>query len=178
MRRTTGWLAAVLAVVALVVPAQSRAQDMKGRWGAEVNSDLVGSLLKFRSSSSAWLLDAFFTYDRRDSDDANFDDTFVSASGSLGMRFYRRVTEKTRPFTSVSAVLVYTENGASTAWRPGAQLEFGASHFFNPNVSLGMSAALAALYSRSETDIGFTRIDVTQTTIQFSGIRVTGGVYF
>lgn len=174
-------VAVLVAVASTFIPAGGQAQETVPKWGAEATlggTTAGGGLLRFSNPSRAWILQSSFQLERI-SDDLNGAEHFVSGDVRLGMRFYRRANEATRPFTTISGLIVYQEFGGTGTFRPGAVLEFGASHFFSRHVSLGASADLRAVYSREQVGGGAPGgFERSRFSILFSGIRLVGGVYF
>lgn len=181
----TSCFVALTIVATLSNAAPAEAQDTLLRWGVEASTGGTGSLLRFRNPTSAWVLNAAFFYDRIDEPDppsplARGDLQLISAEARFGMRFYRRVQEKTRPFTTVSALLGYQGIGSGGGTRPGVALELGASHFFTRHVSLGGSVDLRGYYWRQREQSGLPpgSIVTRRLSIGSGGVRLHGGVYF
>ena len=172
----------LLVVASTFTPAPGEAQDTIPRWGAEatIGGAAGGGLLRFSNPSRAWIVQSAFQFERISDDPAgDGPEHIVSVDARLGMRFYRRAGEETRPFTTISGILLYQELAGSSTFRPGIALEAGASHFFSRHVSLGVSADLRALYSRDQFGLGFpSGNDRTRISVLFSGFRLLGGVYF
>lgn len=120
-----------------------------------------------------------FMYRHSEGEDTGFaalDYDYFSGDLRFGMRWYRSVSEKTRPFTTLSALVGFRDGaGYDHAWRPGAAAEIGASHFFTPRVSLGASGELTVSGWREQLGTDPIR---TVIFVRFSGFRLAGGVYF
>ena len=150
-----------------------------GTWGAETGLSQGVSLLRFRSTTSAWLVGFDAVHYNRD-DDGNQDQRLTMAEVRLGMRSYRNPQERVRPFTGLSALVGYDENPLDQGtWAFGAAAEFGAAYFFSRHVSLGTALDLSARYAKGERDDFVTGAPVDVTTITArAGLRFLGAVYF
>jgi hypothetical protein len=176
--------AAPFVILAALASAPSIAvaqQDTMPRWGVEASSTLSGSLLRFTGPARAWVFNASALWDRYEEAPAPFGafgTDFVTVNTRVGMRFYRRIEEKTRPFWGLSALLSYQHSSSSNSLRPGGAVDIGASHFFSKNISLGFLTDLSVLYSRDRISAGSTTIHRNHLTVAFGGFRLLGGVYF
>lgn len=175
--------AAFLVAVVFFVPASASAQDVgprAGSWAAEATPSGEVSLLRFRSSTSAWLIGFSGFYNKRDEDTAGggLDGETTTALVRLGWRGYRATQSRVRPFTTIAALVGYDDIVFGPTWNFGGQFEYGGAYFFTPNVSLGASLALRAVYGSGsrEQPLG-AEVDVTQLTIN-TGLRFLGAVYF
>ena len=168
-------------LICLTVPASIEAQEVvprAGSWGAEASVDNDVSLLRFRSSTSAWLVGFSGFYLKRDEEDDTFETELTAISLRLGMRFYRAPTSRLRPFTTVAALVRYLDGIGSPPWAFGAQFEYGGAYFFTPRVSLGASFDVRGLYGSGTSDQGIgPEVEVTEFTLS-SGLRFLGAVYF
>lgn len=183
MRRLSFGFAFTVASLALspATPAgaQSTVGPAAGVWGAEA-STTSGSLLRFRSAASAWILGYSTQFIRIEQETGGVgpdDQTLFTGNLSLGLRSYRRETERTRPFTTVSGIAGYTHAGG-TGWRFGGAFEVGGAHFFTPHVSLGVATDFVAAYESQRRDLGGQRLTTTIITIRSGGFRLLGAVYF
>ena len=174
--------AVVLSLVMLPVSeAVSQGRDTMPRWGVEASSNLSASLLRFSNPARAWIFNVAAFWDHTEELQSPFSSLggdVISASARLGMRFYRREDEKTRPFWSLSALLAYQETNSQQNLRPGAALETGVSHFFSKHVSLGFQTDLTVLYSRDRISTGASTERRNHLTVNLAGFRLLGGVYF
>ena len=167
----------------LAVPAITSAQDVAptaGSWGAEASAVGDVSLLRFRSSTSAWLVGFSGFYNRRDEDDSAtpFEATTTVAAVRLGWRGYRAPESRTRPFTTLAALVGYDDTAFGATWQFGGQFEYGAAYFFTRHVSLGASFDLRAVFGVGEREQPFDdEIDVMHVTLS-TGLRFLGAVYF
>ena len=150
-----------------------------GTWGAEAGHDNRVSVLRFRSTTSAWLLGFDAGHISRQ-DDGDQDQSSSSISLRLGIRGFRNPAERVRPFSGVSALIGYTDNdfeGGSMVF--GGSAEVGAAYFFSRHVSLGSAFDLSGSYYRSERPDFPTGAPVdVSTLIVRAAIRFMGAVYF
>lgn len=178
-----------VAVSALCIAVPLHAQDVSGpvagTWAAEASTTTSASLLRFRSPSSAWVLNVALAYQRREEDQPtglptfDTDASFFTSDVRIGIRSYRRVPQRVRPFTTVSAVVGFEDSNFSTnGWRFGAALELGASYFFSPHLSMGVSNALVATYQFTRRDLNGETLDGSIVTATLGGFRLLGAVYF
>jgi len=146
---------AILGVIAVVsswasASAQSEIGPKAGTWGGEGCLNYCGvSLLHFRDRNSAWLLGANVYYSQGHIDESGTtlppssrSSTGAGADARLGMRFYNTTAERVRPFLGLAATLGYSGVDNSNSYRYGATSELGASYFFTPHLSLGLSGSL------------------------------------
>src|SRR5688572_25367341 len=106
-------------LVCLAVPTSLEAQDAgprAGSWGAETSLDNDVSLLRFRSSTSAWLAGFSAFYLKREEEGDAFEAEITAISLRLGMRFYRAPASRLRPFTTVAALVRYLNDTGSPPW--------------------------------------------------------------
>lgn len=164
----------LLAGCALPVLAQTDTGPKAGSWGAEAASGSSASLLRFRSPSSAWVLgfNAFLV-----SEDADADATSGRADLRLGVRKYRRVEERVRPYTTLSALVGYDDFGEND-WRFGAAVDMGAAYFFSSHASLGAAADLSVTYRKFNRDLFSGPTSITQIVARLNGVNLIGAVYF
>ena len=185
MRRALSPL--VVLLVAILKPAAALAQEAgppAGAWGAEAATTSSASLLRFRTPRSAWLIGVSGGFTMIESQSVNSvtgveeeetsEDFFTDLR--LGFRDYSDGTGKLRRFSTLSGIIGYNRNALGKGWRYGAGGELGAAYFFNPHVSLGASGEVVGTYSAlAGSDAGD---EHTIITIQFSGFRLLGAVYF
>lgn len=180
----------LMVVSCLLVSAATAAgaQDVSpaaGSWGAEASSAPAATLLRFRGTGSAWM--AAFSGGYSDEvrvrrtilpTDPPSSGTIVewNALARIGLRRYGGSRSRTRPFTSLLGLVGFERGAAGRGWNYGAAVELGASHFFSRHASLGTSAELSL--TRRELEGGSINQRSSHTTVRFSGLRLTGGVYF
>ena len=170
----------LLALAALTSPMA--AQDVAppaGTWGAEASPDNRVTLLRFRSTTSAWLVGLEAFHFRRD-ESAGEDVSSSSVMLHLGMRGYRNPAERVRPFSGFSALMGYQDDdfdgGAIVL---GASGELGAAYFFSRHISLGSALELSATYFQSETtEFPSSSLVDVRTYFVRAAIRFMGAVYF
>lgn len=169
----------VLAASAPVALAQADTGPKAGTWGAEAAFGPNASLLKFRSPTSAWVLNVLAFYTQQNTDGLRSSDrTFINTELRLGRRTYARPEERTRPYHTVSAIVGYNDSGSfQRGWVFGGAVEMGAAYFVTPYASLGAAGDLSATYSAFKEDFG-TPEKVRIISVRFSGFRLMGGVYF
>ena len=176
----------VVAISCVASPA-ALAQDgpRAGTWGAEYRFDVGGNLLRFRRPTSAVVAGASVNWTSTENGTSgtgiNQGRDVTSAMLRLGLRFYRRADQQTRPFYTLSLLTQYADGlSNSSEIRPGLAAEWGVTHFFLPNLSAGASAELTVLKSTTTTLGGFTTPSqsLRAYSLNFNGIRVHAGVYF
>jgi len=162
--------------VALLVPGIAAAQEATrpdttpfhdGQWAAQFglgfNISSLG-LLKFRSPTSAWLVDAALSGHHAETryGSSVVVDSRVTVTLRLGRRRYHSARAQGRVATfhtvGVSAGFqhgAFTQPfgpaGGSNGWNTGLFGDIGGSYLASSNLSLGATAGLALIYSRSKT---------------------------
>ena len=176
-------LAKVLTGALVLCASQTAmAQDgpTAGTWAVE-GTNFGASLLRFRSSNSAWVLNGSAVMFRQEVQ--QFDpvtgnlvtetETSVSSQVRVGIRRYAPAVERVRTFSTLSAVLGYIDNGDGGALQFGASGEIGAAYFFSPHVSMGGAASIDATY-QNERSGPFGR----SLIVSLGNLRLLGTVYF
>jgi len=168
---------AIVLVLALLSAAPAVAQSdlgpKAGTWGGETSFGSSGSLLRFRSPTSAWLIGlstslAVIT----SSGSATPDEHTFNANARFGIRYYGDATQRARPLMTLSALVAYQDFG-STVLGLGGAAEVGGVYFFSPHLSLGVAGNLNVQQIRQR----FGSRDKI-LLVQFSGFQVLGAVYF
>jgi hypothetical protein len=182
MRRVVSALPLVFAaLVSGATPLLAQDDGPKsGAWGVELGSAGSGSLLHFRSETSVALVGVYASYDRTVTE-AGLPDVGAATDSRLNMQFrgglraYRGMDSRTRPFWSLLGIVGYDSGGNAlgATFLFGAATEVGASYFFSPRVSMGASGALSA--TRRGAEAGYLRSEVT---VSFEGLRLLGAIYF
>lgn len=165
-----------------VVPAQQPG-PIKGTWGIEASSRPGGSLLRFRSPTSAWVAQASADYEHLSQASpaipfSNGTEDLVNVGLRIGVRTYSSPGEHLRPFRTISALAEYQQAYGLHWWSWGAAADMGAAWFFSPHVSLGGAGELAVQYARRSTESSVGTIRQNQFGIAFNGFRLLGAVYF
>jgi hypothetical protein len=159
-----------------------------GRWAAEVGAGtgLSGTLLRFRSPATAWLLgvDGSFAQSRQELPDPfggtqTETVTQVDLFARIGLRRYRTTQSALRPFTSAGLLGGIGRFDGTRTWAAGVFAELGAAYFFSPHVSLGAAGGLRASYGEMRADSQFGPSVRSRTIfISASAVQVLGAVYF
>lgn len=176
------------AVVASILLAPVAAAQTAGSWGAEASSGPSASLLRFRDTTSAWVVSASGSLQRvRFADDsvgAVSNQQTILSEVRVGLRRYGSSDAQLRSYSTWSGIVTYEENPVQRGWGVGAAAEMGGARFFSPRVSLGVSADVSVTYRMLERE-SFSPIvgspatqDFTVVTARFSGFRLVAGVYF
>jgi hypothetical protein len=176
-------IAALVLCHAGAAAAQTTDGPAPGSWAVEGGVGSGASLLKFRSSSSAWILNGYAYVIRQTIQDfdpltgglIDVDQTIGSSQLRLGLRSYGPSRDKLRSFRTLSAIVGFIESGGSSGWQFGAAGDIGAAYFFTPHVSMGGSAELNAIYTPGRDDDSFFRRSLNAN---FTGVRLLGTVYF
>lgn len=194
-------IAALLPHAALAqAPATSDSLPFRsGQWGAQfaVSSGMPAvGVLRFRSPSSAWLLNADLEAASADQSADTEERSSTGAYGSiqLGIREYRPVAARVARYHGAGVLLAYqrqsTESDEPSIFRndfrafgPGAYGELGASYLVTRHLSLGATTRLEMRYSRGTQEITQPDGSVNETrTTGFSarvgGIRLVGTLLF
>src|SRR4051794_8112681 len=118
-----------------------------GTWAVEGGTFGGGSLLRFRSPSSAMVLGASVFLTRMDVSDfdpatgqlTSTSTTFTSSQLRLGFRHYGDSRNQIRHFSTLSAIVGYNSSGfpSQGALVLGGAGDVGAAYFFTPHVSMG-----------------------------------------
>lgn len=177
-------LVAVLSLVATPLAAQATDSLLPraGTWGGEmVGLATSGSLLKFTSPHSAWLLGVDFNASHTDGAKAPFQAmqpqsiTFINAQ--LGHRWYATAA-------SVESGHLQTTYGLGLAgrfsrnafgdqenrvWAAGGYGELGATWFFTRHLSLGAVGIVQALWGENRQVV-----NIFNGTTEVSGVATTG----
>ena len=170
-----------LLAAAVTLSSSLSAQEVgpqAGTWGAEAGADNRVNVLRFRSTTSAWLV-GFDAFHFRLSEEGSEDESNSSVTLRLGMRRYSNPTERVRPISGISVLLGYQDIGLGDGPLVGASGELGGAYFFSRHVSLGSLFDLSVSYVRSEgPDFGTgAPLDMSRLAVQAS-IRFLGAVYF
>ena len=166
-----------MALLSTQASAQQQGEFRAGRWGAEASlGGARAALLRFTSPSAAWVFAFDASYDRVEFESGIPGNPSVSDDNTLirfdvGRRTYSRPTGAVRPFSTLGLTV-----GAGTGFTGGAFADFGATHFFTDQVSVGASGGLTVLHQ--ERDSGPAGGDIKQTSVQLSGPRIFVGILF
>lgn len=174
---------ALVAVFPLTVAAQQEQGPTRGTWGVEGSSRLGGSLLRFRSPASAWVMQVGGGYMHVSQDGPTAflsppADNQVDATLRFGLRRYRRTQDQARPFTTLSIVGGYEDVFRMRTWTAGVSGDVGAAYFFTPHVSLGGAGELEVDHSWRTTESGSGPVRQRILIASFNGFRLIGSVYF
>ena len=181
MRLPVKALLGFLPFIVAIKPAAAQSEGPStGTWGIE-GSTGSASLLRFRSTSSAWVLGGNASLQRVDvpefdpaTGQSTTTETFGTAQVRLGIRRYGTPREGVRHFSTISGLLGYNHSSSSSdGWILGASADLGAAYFFSPHVSLGGAGELNASYGTGSSG-GFG----DRFAVSFAGIRLLGAVYF
>ena len=172
-------VALILATAALTSPiAAQDTSPQAGTWGVETGAGTGISVMRFRSTTSAWMFGFSANYQKREIEDTEL--TIQSHELRLGIRSYSNPESRTRPIKGISAIIGYEDVTAnSSGLLFGGALELGAVHFFSRHVSLGGAIDLSATYTSGEMDdfpTGAT-VDVSSIAAR-AGFRMLAAVYF
>jgi hypothetical protein len=181
-----GLLASVLLASALESQEATAPGPRARTWGAEasVGDGMGGTLLRFRSPTSAWTLGVSGHLGVFDEDRPGIEESGVTYNVSLrtGIRRYRAaaaaLSRRTRPIAGVGVLGGVARNDFSRSWSAGLFGEVGAVHFFSPHVSLGASGGLELRYTEQKFATGLGDARQSQTTLSVGLVRVLGAVYF
>ena len=184
MRQLVTVLAGAFVVSAAQVADAQTEGPAAGTWGAEAANGGSASLLRFRSANSAWLIGfngqyskivAAFTNPVTGTTTEDRDEDWF-AQARFGLRWYSSSDTKLRRFSTLSATVGYNGgNGDGPVF--GASGELGGAWFFTPHVSLGTSATLSADWMHGNAN-GTSSFIRDYVTVQLSGFRLLGAVYF
>jgi hypothetical protein len=180
MRRTLAVAALVAFTFVSVAVGQETVGPAAGTWAAEAGAG--GSLLRFRSPASAWILGGTVTHTQTDIETSGGlpaidPDPVTRATLRLGIRRYRNEGQPLRPFYTIAPIVTFFHSGSSE-WGLGGMLEAGAAHFFSRHVSLGASGALTGTLQFASSSGGGTEIKARTLIIEASVVRVLAAVYF
>lgn len=176
-------------LLAQEIPARDTLGPRAGVWAAEVGvgTGVSGTLLRFRSPATAWLLgiEGFVAESREEmtnpfTGDETVTSTQLDLSGRIGLRRYRTTQSALRPFTSAGLAGGLTRFNGSRGWAAGVFAELGATYFFSPHVSLGAVGGLQASYGRVRGEFqpdGFS-FRARRITVSGNAVQVLGAVYF
>ncbi|HEX5580317.1 MAG TPA: hypothetical protein VFX39_02000, partial [Gemmatimonadaceae bacterium] len=163
-----------------------------------ISSGIGGvGVMRFRSASSAWLVDGGVSLSRGRADAAGgaaSDMDQYSVDLRAGLRRYHPLRRSTTVFhtlgahggfsrasTELSGVPDAPESTTQTSrsWRAGLFAELGGSYFLTSNLSLGASTRLDAGYSRTSSEYptgpgGSSR----HLFLSTGGTRLLGTIYF
>ena|SRR5688500_9598374 len=175
-------VALLLAVPTTLIAQADSAGPRAGAWAAEVTfggsaSGAGGTLLRFRTDRSAWLLGLTAQVARRDRNEP-FDDedgTHGAVGARLGLRSYRSPGSALRPVVGVGILGTLNAIGGNQEfWDAGIYGEMGAMRFFGPSVSLGATAEVQVRHAVQR----FSTQRITETGLAFDAVRVHAAVYF
>ena len=172
-------VALVLATAALTSPLDAQdTSPQAGTWGAETGSGNGISVMRFRSTTSAWMIGFSSNYQKRELE--NTEITIQNHELRLGLRGYSNPTARTRPIKGISAIVGYEDVSANNSgFRFGGAVELGAVHFFSRHVSLGGTIDLTATYTSGESEGILPGGPVDVSTLQArAGLRMLAAVYF
>jgi hypothetical protein len=171
-------VALVAATTALTSPLDAQdTSPQAGTWGAETGSGNGISVMRFRSTTSAWLLG--FSVNHQQRDIGTQEVTIANHELRLGFRRYANPEQRVRPISGVSVIVGYEDLGGTSGMRYGGAGELGAVYFFSRHVSLGTSVDLTVTYSSGEVEAGFPPATLDQNSLIIrSGLRLLGAVYF
>jgi len=180
MRRDVTIAAIMTFAFASMAVGQETLGPAAGTWAAEAGAG--GSLLRFRSPTSAWILGGTVSHTRTDIETSGGfppidTDPVTRATLRFGIRRYRNEGESFRPFYTVAPIVTFFHSD-SPEWGFGGMLEAGAAHFFSRHVSLGASGAVTGTYQFLSSSSGGSSIRVRTIIIEASAVRVLAAVYF
>jgi len=184
MRRLAIILAAVLSANAKTVAAQEDIGPKMGTVGVEAPIGSGGSVLRFRSPTSATVLSIFASFSRQTEDDtaaSPFPDirNIFFSEVRIGRRKYRSADERVRPYSTLSALVGYDDFTFQKGWRVGGAFETGAAYFFSPHASAGVSSDFTVTYQvLDQQNFGSPDSKLKVIAARFSGFRLMGAVYF
>ena len=167
----------------------------RGQWAAQfrLSSDAIGlGALRFRSNSSAYLLDGRVFADRQSSGDATIGSERVELHVALraGLRAYRPVVARVVRYHGAGLRTAYSRSHVEPTdyltWRAlgGLYAELGATYFVTPHLSLdagtvaGVSLSRGRDRRRSSPDFTSTETRTSGIVASAGGIIVTGTLYF
>lgn len=180
-------VAALLGSLSSATAAQEAAGPRAGGWAAEVNfSGFVGtpsgSLLRFRSDRSAWVVGLTASVGQRDTENtgSDEDETTTSVGIRAGVRSLRSPGSATRPTLGFGILGQHSVAGQdSRNWAAGAYTEFGVTRFFGSSFSLGAFADLELRYSETRIGGGLGPDPrLTELRLTLDAVRVAATVYF
>ena len=174
---------AILGSLPSIAIAQEPSGTRAGAWAAEVSfsgpsTPTTGSILRFRSDRSAWLLGLTAAVGMLDTENPVGFEEDVTATRiglRLGIRSLRSPGSATRPtlgFGILGQHAVPTDNLRD--WSAGAYTEFGVTRFFGSSFSLGALADLQLLYAERR----FGNTEVSEVRLTFDTVRLAATVYF
>jgi hypothetical protein len=183
-------IASALLSLALLSPGVAHSQGgapsspIAGTWAGELGfgDGTTGTLLRFRSPTSAWTIGARLSIAQRSEEGGGFgddDETSIATEARLGLRSYRGGGNAVRPLLGFGLFGSYAEPASSTrSWAAGLFSEFGAVRFFGPSLSLGALAEARLGFGENRLDGGVISTRTNSTTLSIGGLRVVGTVYF
>ncbi len=176
----------VAAMLVAAAPADAQNEGMQaGSWGGEAASGPTASLLRFRSTTSAWVFGVSASFLEQKTQQVSVitgetteqtQDTFLT-SLKAGFRRYSDPQAQVRRYTTISGLLGYERSSIGKGWRYGAAGEVGAAYFFNTHASLGLAGEVTAQFIDTSNGGSFIG-DRSSLSVAFSGFRLVGGVYF
>lgn len=192
------WLLIAIAFAAAVSPSLLLAQTApadtlpfrRGQWAAQLYafSSQGFGVLRFRSPSSAWLLDGAVQVE--DVQATQGDRTNASASLRVGSRAYRPVAPKVVRYLGVGVIGSYWgfHNESATTgivyrgWNAGGGLyaEVGADYLITSHLGLGASANINAQVRGGRIDNGSGNGETGDFgwSVGAGALRVLGTIYF
>ena len=192
----------VLASLATVVPCAAVAQEggadtlpfRRGQWAAQFRlpGDAAGlGVLRFRSASSAWVLDATLTVHQQKTTTSDGSGSGASLSGysavRAGIRTYRPLFARVAGYSTVgmtTGVDGYESRPASNAipdqrmWqlRGGPYADVGAVYLVTPHLTLGASTQAAIGLSHARQHYSATATQVARESRSSGWFAYLGGV--
>ena len=173
-----------------------------GQWAAEFGiANGVGGVgvMRFRSASSAWLLDGHISLRSGRNEISGGAESDVNHSSHVdqymvdlraGLRRYHPLRRSTTAFHTIGALggvgrVSYVPSASPGTqqvfrnWRAGLFGEVGASYFVTPNLSLGASTFVDAGYARTSTESPAGARSVSRDLfLSTGGTRLLGTLYF
>ncbi|MEX2152694.1 MAG: hypothetical protein WD825_05095 [Gemmatimonadaceae bacterium] len=184
MRRLALALAAIFSAGAIPVAAQEDIGPKRGTMGVEAPIGSGGSLLRFRSPTSATVLSIALSFTRQTEEDTAFSvlpdirNIFFSEV-RIGRRTYRSVDKRVRPYSTLSALVGYEDFTFQKGWRFGGAFETGVAYFFSDHVSAGVSNDFTLTYQvLDQANFASPDSKLKIIAVRFSGFRLMGAVYF
>lgn len=176
------------ALFSIVLPATAAAQErgpQRGTWGGELCFNCGATLLRFRDSTSAWLLGFDGRYwQARTESTSGFGRAFSGGEAaffidlSTGLRFYRLTSTPARPFISLRALAGVVGGPDMHGSSYGAGVDMGTAYFFSPHLSLGVFGAFSAVQSVRTTRSGSASSRSRIFTAGLTGANLLASVYF
>jgi len=183
-----------LATASTSLAAQDTTPDSlpfrRGQWAVQFVGSLGASvgLLKFRSPSSAWVVDVGVSgqheEDIADTSVAVHSQAFVSVL--LGQRKYRSLATKVAAYRSLGLLMSYTHNlssspfsrSTSNGWQLGPFANVGGTYLVTSHLGIGATGQVRIAYGRSTFRSSITPKTRSWSLSGTTSIGLQGAIFF